>query len=205
MYLFFLFFFFVIATLIVSGPSSFTQKSFSCSRHQKIILSSFGIWRRLPRPRSKCVELRCNNGEVRCMRCPLYDLTHVMAKKTIIGKTVPLIRWSSRTRVVQAHQSARALDSALAESCIGFVSPVEISRQTSLSPDCESCVTPDSLNLSNDLQWLHSEKKFQFGWLIMFWKLRKLSTGWAVWWKDAVLLPAPLLLLSVIAETPFPR
>ena len=58
-----------------------------------------------------------------------------MAKTTIARKTVQLVRWSSRKAwVVQACQSARAPDSDLAESGIGVVPPVEISRHPSLDP-----------------------------------------------------------------------
>ena len=53
----------------------------------------------------------------------------------ITWKTVQQVRWSSRkTWVVHLSQSARAPDSALAEACIGVVSTIEISRQTSLNP-----------------------------------------------------------------------
>ena len=60
---------------------------------------------------------------------------NVIAKTTIARKTVQLVRWSSRKAwVLQASQSARAPDSALAESGIGVVPPVEISRHPSLDP-----------------------------------------------------------------------
>ena len=59
----------------------------------------------------------------------------VIAKTTIAWKTVQLVRWSSRKAwVVQACQSARAPDSALDESGIGVVPPIEISRHPSLDP-----------------------------------------------------------------------
>ena len=59
----------------------------------------------------------------------------VIANTTIARKTVQLVRWSCRKAwVVQSCQSAGAPDSALAESCIGVVSPVEILCHTSLDP-----------------------------------------------------------------------
>ena len=59
----------------------------------------------------------------------------VMANMAITVKTVQLVRWSSRKAwVVQACQSGRAPDSAMAEPCSGRVSPIVIEHRTSLNP-----------------------------------------------------------------------
>ena len=79
----------------------------------------------------------------------------VIAKRTIAPKTVQLVQWSSRKAwVVQACQSGRAPESAMTGSCIGLVPPVRFRATRASTPDrdadCESCVAPDSPNLSNE-------------------------------------------------------